>query len=117
MIKVIWFLRRADHLSRGEFRSWWLERHVPAIIEAQRPHLKRYVVNIRDAQEDTLPGRPAAASDWDGCAEQWFETEEAFRAVYGRSTPSPTRADTMAHVGRFERLIVREHEIDLGPGA
>jgi hypothetical protein len=116
VIKVIWFLKRAEHLTLEEFRDWWLVRHVPDILAAQRPYLKRYVVNIRHAA-DTLPGKPAAECDWDGCAEQWFATEADFAAVYGRTTPSPTRADTLRHVSRFERMVVYEHEIAVDGGS
>jgi hypothetical protein len=28
-------------------RAWWLERHVPLIVEAYKPHLQKYVVNLR----------------------------------------------------------------------
>ncbi len=110
MIKVIWFLKRAEHLSLEEFHRWWLEHHVPMLVEAQKPHLKRYVVNLR-WERDSLPGRPSGESVWDGCAEQWFETQADFEAVYGRTMPSPTRADVLQHVSRHERLIVHEHEI------
>ena len=39
MIKVMWFLKRAEHLSLAEFRRWWLEEHVPDIIADQQPLL------------------------------------------------------------------------------
>ena len=112
MIKVIWFLKRADHLSLDEFRSWWLDRHAPDIVAAKGSHLARYVVNVRHADDD-YPGKPASPCDWDSCAEQWFETEADFRAAFPDATPSPTRADTLRHVSRLERLVVHEHEIPL----
>ena len=49
--------------------------------------------------------------DWDGVAEQWFESEEGFNEVYGRPSASDTREDTLNHVSRFERIIVREIEV------
>src|SRR5690348_9402972 len=82
MIKVMWFLKRAEHLSLEEFHRWWIETHVPAIVAAQKPHLRKYVVDLRWA-EDPLPGKPKDEMDWDGVAEQWFETEDDFKAVYG----------------------------------
>ncbi len=109
MIKVMWFLKRKEHLSLAEFRSWWLDHHAPMIEETQRPHLFRYIVNVR-VDTDELPGKPATISDWDGVAEQWFKTEADFKAIYGRAV-SPTRADTLAHVSRLERIIVTETEI------
>ena len=114
MIKVMWFLKRKEGLSLAEFRAWWLERHADDVARHQSPHLARYVVNVR-VDEDDLPGRPVEEPEWDGVAEQWFETEAAFRAVYGRAE-SPTRADTLAHVSRFQRIVVTETEYPGGRG-
>ncbi len=112
MIKVMWFLKRADGLSLEEFRKWWLEDHMPDILEHQKPHLKKYIVDIR-VEEDTLPGMPDdGVADWDGIAEQWFEDEVGFAAIYGKPK-SPTRGDTMAHISRFQRLVVRENPIEV----
>ena len=110
MIKVMWFLKRADHLTLDEFREWWVERHALDIRDDQAPYLARYVVNVRE-NEDTLTGKPADEPEWDGVAEQWFADEGAFDAVYSRSE-RPTRADTLAHTSRFQRLVVREWEVE-----
>jgi hypothetical protein len=110
MIKIMWFLKKADHLTLDQFAAWWLESHVHLITDAQKPWLKKYVVNVR-RESDALAGKPAAESPWDGVAEQWFEDDAAVDAVYGKPTAAVTRADTMAHVSRIERIVVREHEI------
>ena len=111
MVKIVWLLKRAEHLTQKEFEEWWLERHVPAARSA--PALRRYVVNLPRA--DTLAGKPTADCDWDGVAEQWFDDDEALEAAYGRAVAADVRADTLAHVSRLERLIVRELEIDPRP--
>ena len=106
MIKVMWFLKRAEHLSLEEFSRWWLEEHAFDVAHHQSPHLRRYVVNVRT--ED--PGLPAAAPDgfdWDGVAEQWFDSVEAYKTAYS-ADPSPPRADTLAHTSRFARMVVTE---------
>jgi hypothetical protein len=82
------------------------------IVEAQSPRLKRYVINLR-WPDDTLPDKPSTEIDWDGCAEQWFETEADFEAIYGAPTPEPMRSDTMSHVSRNARMIVRENAISV----
>lgn len=115
MIKVMWFLKRAEHLSLAEFKAWWLESHIHLIVGLQGPHLKRYVVNVR-TEDDTLPAGPDHLFDWDGCAEQWFENEDAYRAAYVTDTPSPSRADTLKHTSRFARMVVEEREIAVGTG-
>ncbi len=108
MIKVVWFLKRAQHLSLDDFRRWWLTEHCHDVARAQAPYLLRYVVNVR-TNEDDLAGKPADEPEWDGIAEQWFADAAAFNAVYGR--PSPTRGDTLANTSRFQRLIVTEHDV------
>ena len=116
MIKVMWFLKRAGHLTLDEFRTWWLERHAPDIMADQAPYLKKYVVDVRVGDESGLAGRPDGEPEWDGIAEQWFETEDDYNAVYGRAD-RPTRADTLAHTSAFGRMVVREFPQDLGRAA
>ena len=112
MVKVMWFLKRAEHLSLAEFRRWWLEDHAPDIVADQTPHLKRYVVDARVDDDSTLAGKPLDECPWDGIAEQWFDSIEDYNAVYSRED-RPTRADTLAHTSAFQRLVVEEHEIDV----
>jgi hypothetical protein len=107
VVKVMWFLKRAEGLSLEEFTAWW-EEHLHLIAERQAPYLKHYVVNIRTSDDDTWAGKPQADCEWDGVAEQWFETEDDFNHVYGRPAAAETRTDTLNHVSRFERIIVRE---------
>lgn len=110
MVKVMWFLKRREGLTLSEFAAWW-EEHLHMIAERQQPQLVRYTVNIRMSDDDHLAGRPESLCEWDGVAEQWFVSEEAFNEVYGRPTASETRQDTLNHVSRFERIIVREIEV------
>jgi hypothetical protein len=112
MIKVMWFLKRAPHLTLEEFHHWWLNVHAPDIADDQTPYLKKYVVDLRVADDSALAGKPAGESAWDGIAEQYFDTIEDYNAVYSR-TDRPTRADTLAHTSAFERLVVAEHPIDM----
>jgi hypothetical protein len=113
MIKVLWFLKRAEHLSLAEFRQWWLERHAPDVERHQRPYLTRYVVRVRSELDATLAaGRPTSEPSWDGVAEQWFDSAADYNAVYGRAA-SPTRGDTLANTSRFERLVFEETEIPI----
>lgn len=115
MIKVMWFLKRAPHLTLEEFGHWWLNVHAADIAADQAPHLRKYVVDLRVADDGAFLGKPAAEPEWDGIAEQFFDSVEAYNAVYGR-TDRPTRADTLAHTSAFQRLVVREHRIDLATG-
>jgi hypothetical protein len=110
MIKVMWFLKRAEHLSLEEFRRWWLDYHAADIAADQAPYLKAYKIDIRIDDDSLFTGKPASESPWDGIAEQWFETIDDYEAVYGRSDRA-TRADTLEHCSKFERLFVEEHSV------
>lgn len=115
MLKVMWFLKRADGITLEQFDAWWRE-HLHMIADRQRPQLLRYTVNIRTSDTDTLAGHPGPECEWDGVAEQWFADEAAYNAVY-HGGPSPTRGDTLAHTSRFARLVVTEHEFTSFEGA
>lgn len=115
MIKVMWFLKRADGMSLGDFRDWWLNRHAHDVAHHQQPYLLRYTVNVR-RDDSGLTGAARDEFEWDGVAEQWFADEAAYNAVYGRAE-SPTRADTLAHTSRFARLVVTEHHYATPPEA
>jgi hypothetical protein len=105
MIKVMWFVKRAEHLTHEEFAKWWTEVHAPDIQAEQVPHLVGYVVNVATA--DNLPSKPDVEPEWDGIAEEWFPTEAAFAAVYGKEDRD-AHDDAEAHTSRVERLVVRE---------
>lgn len=107
MIKVMWFLKRAPHLTLAGFGHWWRSVHAPDILCDQSPYLRRHVIDLRVEDDTALTGRPATEPDWDGIAEQWFATEADCNAVYSR-TDRPTRADTLAHTSTFQRLVVQE---------
>ena len=109
MVKIVWLLNKADHLPDEQFKNWWLESHVP--IARAAPGLRKYVVNF--GRPDSFAGKPTFDCEWDGVAEQWFESDEALNAAYSRQVSSEIRADTMAHVARLERLIVEELEIPI----
>lgn len=105
MIKVMWLIKRAEHLSLEEFEQWWLEKQAPDIRDEQVPHLVRYIVNVRT--DDDLAHKPKEEPEWDGIAEEWFATEKAFNEVYSRENRDAYH-DFVAHTSRCQRLIVKE---------
>jgi hypothetical protein len=105
VIKVMWLVKRADHLTLEEFRKWWTEVQAPDIRDEQTPNLVRYLVNIRT--DDDLVAKPAEEPEWDGIAEEWFPTAAAFNEVYSKPH-RPAHDDFEAHTSRCQRLIVDE---------
>ncbi len=45
---------------------------------------------------------------YDGVSELWFDSREAFDAAYASDHGRAVAADSLAHVGRRERLLVDE---------
>ena len=64
------------------------------------------MVNVR-TEDSGLSAAAPDGFDWDGVAEQWFDSVAAYQAAYSLD-PSPTRADTLAHTSRFARMVVTE---------
>ncbi len=74
MFKIILLLKRNPGLSVTDFQSYWLEKHGPLVTNV--PGIKRYV------QSHPLPqGYAKGELIFDGVAEVWFESRDAFAAV------------------------------------
>ncbi len=108
MIKVLYFLKRADNLTLEEFHEWWLDHHMPMVKKLQTPHLLKYTVNLRESDTDNRSGKPKEDSDWDGVAEMYYADEAGFEAAFGGGNMAESREDTLKHSSRVERLFVRE---------
>jgi hypothetical protein len=112
MIKVMWFLKRAPHLTLEEFGDWWLNVHAADIAADQAPTSRNTswtcasptTARSRESPQASPPGTASPSS---------ISTRiEDYNAVYSR-TDRPTRADTLAHTSAFERLVVTEHLMDM----
>lgn len=79
MVKLVFALRRAPHLSREEFQRYWRERHAP-LVERHREALgiRRYVqLHTLDAPANALlRASRGAPPEYDGVAELWFDAPE-----------------------------------------
>ena len=106
MVKVFWLLKRAEGLSRQAFADWWLNRHAPYIAGRQGSYLAYYSVNLAVEDDSLLPAGTGVASEWDGLAEEVFHSVAAARAALTLPSAPEGRADVLAHVSRFERIIV-----------
>lgn len=102
MFKAMILLKRKDSVSREDFSTWWLEKHKP--LAQQLPGLRRAVFNL-------VTEVPGTDTQYDGVSELWFDTQSDFEAAYASDTGKAVAADSMANVGKRERLLVTEHMI------
>jgi uncharacterized protein (TIGR02118 family) len=76
LIKGVWQLRRKPGMALEDFRKYWLEVHGP--IALKMPGVGRYVQSHL-IDEAYLYAEPR----FDGVAQLWFPSAEAFAAAFG----------------------------------
>jgi uncharacterized protein (TIGR02118 family) len=118
VIKLFVFLKRRPNLSQAEFRRLWRDDHAPVVTAAAgfKRFVRRYVqsVAIEGAEIPEL-----TLSDFDGCAELWFDT----LAELAASTREPSEevaasAHRFVDPARTIRLAAEEAvQFDRGFGA
>jgi len=94
MIKLMYCVRRLPEMSREEFQRYWRETHGPLVRErAQALGIRRYVqVHTLDSplNEAMRASRGSDPNIFDGVAELWWDSAEAFGA--DASTPEGRQA-------------------------
>ena len=83
MLKLTFCLRRKPGLSLAEFQDYWLNKHGPLVRRLQPAlGMARYVqVHRRDDELGLGMAKVRGAPEpYDGVAELWWKSEEAFRA-------------------------------------
>jgi len=83
VLKLTFCLRRKPGLSLAEFQDYWLNKHGPLVRRLQPAlGMARYVqVHRRDDELGLgLAKVRGAPEPYDGVAELWWESEEAFKA-------------------------------------
>jgi uncharacterized protein (TIGR02118 family) len=93
-------LKRKESLSFQEFENWWLGQHKE--LAARMPKLKRACFNLAQDGEE-LP--------YDGVSELWFDCLADFESAYQSEIGKKVAEDSMAHVSKRDRLVVKEHTI------
>lgn len=93
-MKLVYCLRRQPQLSREEFQRYWRDTHGPLVRErAQSLGIRRYVqVHTLDSplNEAMRASRGSDPNVFDGVAELWWDSAEAFSA--GASTAEGRQA-------------------------
>jgi uncharacterized protein (TIGR02118 family) len=87
MIRLTFLLRRRPGTSTEEFQTYWRERHGPLMAGfATDLDVLRYVQahTIADEDHSRLHGRRGQMEEpYDGVAEAWWESRDAFIAAVG----------------------------------
>jgi uncharacterized protein (TIGR02118 family) len=78
MVKLLFLLKRASHLSPDQFHRYWQEMHAPLVdgIEEISRHMRKYVQNHVVASFGDASEPP-----YDGVLEVWFDDLETLRDV------------------------------------
>ena len=84
MRKLTFCLRRLPSLSLAEFQDYWLNKHGP-LVRSLQPALgmSRYV-QVHRLSSDLADGMRrvrGAPEPYDGVAELWWDSEQAYRAA------------------------------------
>jgi hypothetical protein len=114
-IKVMFFMKRANGLTLEQFRDWWFKVHMPDIKRRHGPYLVGYRTNVRSELEDSFAGKPRQDPEWDGVAELWYRNGDALNEAYSGTLAQASRADTLAHVSKLQRLIVDQSTVIAPP--
>jgi len=120
MVKLIFCLRRAPHLSREEFQRYWREHHAPLVREAA-PALRivRYVQThtLPTTLNEALQRGYQAPEAFDGVAELWWNSLEDFTAPRDSAEGRAARRRLLEDERRFIDLaaspvwLAEEHAI------
>ncbi len=106
MIKLVYCITRKPGLSPEEFSDYWLNKHGP--IGARIPGLRKFV----QSRAISVPG-DAAAPDFDGMVELWFDDAAALLAARRCEEWKAATADEVHFVdpGRTAYFVTEEREI------
>ncbi len=120
MIKFVMCLRRKPGLSRAEFLDYWQNKHAPLFMSFAETHkAKRYVQDqtIDTPMNQMLRESRGMLEEFDGVAEVWFESEQAF--IDAMSSPEGQKlgeilgADESNFIdhARSTAFLATEHEV------
>jgi uncharacterized protein (TIGR02118 family) len=103
MVKLIVLVKKREGMSREDFRRYWLEVHTK--LSTRIPGMRGYRINVALDEQD--PG----AAPYDGSAEIWWDSVEAFRL--GNTSPEGIVAgqDTHNFCEKVEFLFTEEYVI------
>ena len=93
MYKVIWLVKFRKDMDRQEVLRWWRGHH--GDLAGATPGMVRYVQNHWVAPLDPATQMPRMGAEpaFDGHAEHWFESREAYEAAMASDVWKETQED------------------------
>ena len=119
-MKLSFVLRRLPTLSRAEFQSYWRETHAALVAQhAQALRIKRYVQThtLNHPANEALRSGRGGPAEYDGVAELWWESIEAFAEAAGTAEGIAAGKALLEDERRFIDLehspiwLSEEHEV------
>lgn len=107
MIRMVHLLRRRDGVDAARFTDWWRDEHGPLVaFHQKRLDVLRYVQTHQDARAAEGDRRMAAARGgmapaFDGVAEWWFASEQAFDHAIASAEGRRALEEILADEKRF----------------
>jgi uncharacterized protein (TIGR02118 family) len=101
MYKTIFLLKRKPGTTLEEFREYWLEAHVPVVLEIAE--VRGFVCNV---VED---GGSADPKPYDGLAEIWWDDEASFTAALASPAGQAAVEDVERFTASHDHIVLDEH--------
>jgi uncharacterized protein (TIGR02118 family) len=98
--KLVAALKRREDLSRGQFKSWWLDSHAPIVVAF--PELGRYQVDLVEEGPEGFA---------DGVAEVSFVDLPTLQRIMAMKLVKDTQHDSHVHTRARSRMFVEEHPV------
>lgn len=120
MIKFVMCLHRHPDMSRDEFQRYWRNEHAPLFQSFVDTHkAQRYVQDhtIDSPANEMLRESRGMVQEFDGVAEVWFESEQAFidamSSEEGQKLGAILHADESNFIdhARSAAFLATEHEV------
>jgi uncharacterized protein (TIGR02118 family) len=107
VIKVVFAFRKRSTMEWEEFRRYAADEHAPLV--EQLPELRRYVQSL------VLPDQTPEPRPFDGVAELWFDSEEAYRRAFDSPVGRAVVADASNYADPDSDREIRMEDVAVFP--
>ena len=100
MFKAMILLKKNKNMQKNDFANWWLGKH--SKMASKLPKIRKLCFNLVES---------GGSEEYDGIAEQWFDSKEDFIDAYESDIGKKVAADSMSNVQDRIRIFVNENQI------